>query len=99
MTETTETETEIAEVRTAHAQRYLGQMCKHFAHKIPVDFTETAGTIAFGAGTCRLASDGEVLRMTIEGAPGNMAQLRDVVDRHLVRFAFREELAIAWRPA
>jgi hypothetical protein len=28
-----------------------------------------------------------------------MAQLQDVVARHLVRFAFREELQVDWRPA
>jgi len=99
MTETTETVHELAEVRTAHAERYLGQMCKHFAHKRPVEYTERrSGRIAFGIGTCRLTADAETLTLDIEGAPGDMDQLRNVVARHLVRFAFREELAIDWHP-
>ncbi|WP_233713060.1 DUF2218 domain-containing protein [Amaricoccus solimangrovi] len=91
---------ELAEVRTAHAARYLGQLCKHFAHKIPaVDYAETSGTIPFAAGTARLAAGPEALRIELEAAPAEMERLRDVVVRHLVRFAFREELAFDWRPA
>ncbi|MBU8539318.1 DUF2218 domain-containing protein [Falsiroseomonas tokyonensis] len=28
-----------------------------------------------------------------------LAQLQDVVARHLLRFAFREEMQVAWHPA
>lgn len=97
--EAAETVREIARVPTAHAQRYLGQICKHFAHKIPVEHSEREGRITFGAGVCRATSDEAALTLEIEGTPDNMAALRDVVARHLVRFAFREELAIDWRPA
>lgn len=97
--EAAETVREIARVPTADAQRYLGQLCKHFAHKIPVEHSEREGRITFGAGVCRATSDEAALTLEIEGTPDNMAALRDVVARHLVRFAFREELAIDWRPA
>ena len=41
-----------------------------------------------------------MLTLTVEtGEPEALEQLQDVVARHLLRFAFREELAIAWRPA
>ena len=41
-----------------------------------------------------------MLTLTVEtGDPEALAQLQDVVARHLVRFAFREELAVEWRPA
>lgn len=90
---------EMAEVRTAHALRYLGQLCKHFAHKIPVVFDETSGHITFRLGTCALDAQEGMLRLTIEGPAETITELRDVVASHLVRFAFREDLAIDWRPA
>jgi hypothetical protein len=86
-----------AAVPTEHASRYLQQLCKHFAHKLPVTFDPKAGSIAFPIGTCRLAATDTVLTLDLETPnAGDMAQLQDVVVRHLVRFAFREELAVDW---
>ncbi len=94
-----ETVREIAEIPTAHAPRYLGQLCKHFAHKLPVEFDATSGEIRFGAGTARVAASDTTLTLDLEATPENMARLKGVVVSHLVRFAFREELPIAWRTA
>ena len=88
-----------AEVATAHASRYLQQLCKHFGHKLPVNFDPQSGRVAFSAGDCRLQAGETALTMTVEAADeAGIAQLQDVVARHLVRFAFREELAFDWRP-
>lgn len=86
------------EIATAHASRYLQQLCKHFAHKLPVEFDPAQGSIAFGPNQCRLAADEARLRieLTVPDAE-EMPRLQDAVVRHLVRFAFREELAVAWR--
>lgn len=87
-------------IPTEHASRYLQQLCKHFAHKRPVSFDEQAGEISFSVGDCRLKADGSALHIYLT-APGaeDMEQLKDVVIRHLVRFAFREELAVDWQDA
>lgn len=88
----------VAVVTTPKAESYLAQLCKHFAHKIPATHEGGQGRIAFSAGVCRLeAADGQ-LTMTVEGPDeAALAQLRDVMERHLLRFAFREDLAIVWR--
>lgn len=100
MTETTEVVSSTATVTTPKAAGYLAQLCKHFAHKIPARYEGNEGEIAFGAGTCRLHAEEDRLTMTVTGAtPEAVAQLEDVMARHLVRFAFREELTIEWRPA
>ena len=88
-----------AEVATASAQRYLGQMCKHFGHRVPVELAldEGRGSIAFPFGTCRLAAEDGTLHLTAEAAgPDAIAQVQEVIGRHLIRFAFREELAVNW---
>ncbi len=89
-----------ARVTTAHASRYLQQLCKHFQHKLPATFNETAGSITFALGETKLAADAETLTLAVESkGEAELAQLEDVVARHLVRFAFRETLEIEWRPA
>jgi hypothetical protein len=101
MTDDTAPVRSVAEVKTPNAARYLGQLCKHFAHKLPVSHDAQSGWIGFDFGDCRLVAAGETLTLRLE-APGDtdMARLQDVVARHLVRFAFREpELVVDWRPA
>jgi hypothetical protein len=87
-----------ADVRTAKAQGYLVQLCKHFAHKIPATFADNRGRIVFGAGVVELeANDAGVLRITVSAPDAEqIPALEDVVERHLKRFAFKEELAMAW---
>lgn len=84
-------------IATEHASRYLQQLCKHFAHKRPAQFDERRGHISFTIGECLLEADAGALRIGLASADeAQMIQLQDVVVRHLVRFAFREELAVAW---
>lgn len=89
-----------AEVATASASRYLQQLCKHFAHKIPAGFTPTQGSLTFPLGQVALAADAERLSITVSADDAErLGELCEVVARHLVRFAFREEPAIDWRAA
>lgn len=90
----------VAKIATPQASRYLQQLCKHFAHKRPVAFDETAGRIEFTIGTCRLEAGEAILRLMLDAPQAaDMPQLQDVVVRHLERFAFREMLAVDWRAA
>jgi uncharacterized protein len=86
-----------AEVATPHARRYLTQLCKHFQHRRPGELGDDAGTISFDAGTCALRADAAALTMSCSAPDeAQLAQVQDVVARHLVRFAFREALDIDW---
>jgi hypothetical protein len=86
-----------ARVATTAARRYLGQLCKHFQHKLPVTLDETTGGIAFSMGRCDVAAeDGALVLRASATTAEDLAKLEDVVARHLVRFAFREDLAVAW---
>jgi hypothetical protein len=89
--------TTTAHIQTPLAVRYLTQLCKHFEHKIPVTHGDGVGSIAFSSGVCTLAADTETLSLTATAADdASLAQLADVVSRHLVRFAFREPLSVEW---
>ncbi|HTW26657.1 MAG TPA: DUF2218 domain-containing protein [Acetobacteraceae bacterium] len=86
-----------ARIAIATPRRYLAQLCKHFQHRLPVTLEEDRGDIAFPAGTCTLAAEDEtlVLRVTAADAAA-LAQVEDVVARHLLRFAFRDPPDIRW---
>jgi hypothetical protein len=86
-------------VSTTVPRRYLGQLCKHFQHKLPVELEESRGRIAFPAGVCDLnaSDDGGTLTMRVTAADeAALVGLEDVVARHLVRFAFRDAPEIHW---
>jgi uncharacterized protein len=88
-------------VPTASASRYLQQLCKHWSHKLPVEFTAEKGHVAFSAD--RAASfevEPGVLVLRVEASDeAALRRTEGVVINHLRRFAFREDLGeIVWQP-
>ena len=90
-----------AVVRTEHASRYLQQLCKHWSHKFSVDFDPTKGRVPFSdAAEVTFIADETTLTMTLSVADlAQQARMQGVIDDHLKRFAFREELALDWQKA
>lgn len=89
-----------ASIPTLNAKRYLGQFVKHFAHKLPFVRHETNehGEVEFPVGLCTLDANEQRLSIIVNaGTAEDIDQLKNVVDRHLLRFAFREDLAINWQ--
>jgi uncharacterized protein len=88
----------VSKITTPHASRYLQQICKHFSHKRPVTFDEHQGSIEFPSGQSQFSADaGELTIHLTSPDEADAARLEDVVARHLLRFAFREDLQIEWR--
>ncbi|MBI2242083.1 MAG: DUF2218 domain-containing protein [Magnetospirillum gryphiswaldense] len=88
-----------AAITTAAASRYLGQLCKHFAHKIPVQYDDQSGRADFPWGTCLLAARDGVLRLDLTAEDEtSLSRVKAVVEDHLVRFAWRESITFAWEP-
>jgi len=90
-----------AYVPTAHASRYLQQLCKHWQHSLPVEFSPGRGSIVFprdarGAdwaadGKATLIAGAEALTVMLDGSSeAHLEALKGTVARHLDRFAFRE---------
>lgn len=87
-----------ADVKSEVASRYLQQLCKHFAHKIPAEFTPEQGTITFPFGVCSLAAAGNRLTLTVAAEnEADLPRMKSVIASHLERFAFRDKPAIVWR--
>jgi hypothetical protein len=90
----------VARIESERASIYLQQLCKHFAHKAPVEFTPDKGQITFSSGICRLEARDGVLTLRADAEDDEkMTRLQGVVEKHLIRFAFREPHVIAWQNA
>lgn len=76
---------------TPNGSKYLQQLCKHFAHKIEAEFTATEGRCVFPMGSAFLSADekGLTIRFELDSAD-DVQRAHAVIDKHLERFAFRE---------
>ncbi len=79
---------------TQNASRYIAQLCKHFAHKVEVDYSEMRGGAALPPGPAVMeARDGalhfDVRAETEEG----LMRAKFIIEDHIKRFAFRENLS------
>ncbi len=92
--------TTTATINTFYANRYLQQLCKHWAHKFEVAFTPLQGTIRFpGGAVVTLDADDERLGTRIEAPDAEtLERMKTVLAEHLDRFAFREApLPFVWQ--
>lgn len=91
-----------AEIPTEAANRYLGQLCAHFAHKPELEVLrpeEGNGVIRFPSGLCSVTATEQCLHLEIGGRDQfSLERLQEVIDKHLLRFAWREPPVIEWRP-
>jgi hypothetical protein len=75
-------------------------MSKHFAHKTVVDYTETDAVVTFpGGSVARMAARGDELAFAVEAPDAEgLTRGKGIIESHIIRFAFREELkSLAWQ--
>jgi hypothetical protein len=86
-----------ATVSTTSGGKYVQQLCKHWAHKLPVQLDGDQGVVTFDRATATMKADANAIKVTIRGEDRNTVdRLKDVVAQHLDRFAFREALTYDW---
>ena len=94
------TTTSTAVVPTAHAGRYLRQLCSHWSHRFSVTFDERHGSVPFengATGTVDASDDALTVRLDAPDADA-LRRMQGVLAEHLDRFAFREApLRFDWR--
>ncbi|KGJ04134.1 hypothetical protein SAMN04487972_11443 [Paracoccus halophilus] len=85
---------------TAHGSRYLQQLCKHWAHKFQVEFDAERGRIVLPEDRELLMQAGpDALELQASAPAATLEPFLKVIDSHIIRFAFREELVFDWQPA
>ena len=86
-----------ATIKTAKAERYLAQLCKHFCRKVPAAFEGSVGWVDLPMGRADLEASNQVLTVKLEGEDSDkLTQLEEIMQCHLERFAFREDLTVVW---
>ncbi|MFF5486550.1 DUF2218 domain-containing protein [Streptomyces virginiae] len=90
-----------AHVATTRPARYVKQLVSHMGHKVTTSLTpDGRGVITLTAGACSLTPTPDQLVLTATAVDAeSLAQVQDVITRHLVRFATQEELAVEWSSA
>jgi len=85
-------------VATASGGKYVRQLCKHWAHKLPVELDGDSGTVTFPGAVVQMTGTGDAILLSISGCEeGEVNGLKGVLARHLDRFAFREQpLTYEW---
>lgn len=82
-----------ATLSTANAAKYIAQLCKHFAHKVDVSHSEGHGECRFICGTAIMDADETTMRIRVTAPDEDqLKETQQVIESHLLRFAFREEL-------
>lgn len=85
--------TATANYETAFGKKYLGQLCKHFAHKIEVEYSETHADCALPSGPATMDADENSIRFAITAKDESGLKIaKSIIESHLIKFAFREKL-------
>jgi len=87
-----------ASVETENAEKYVAQLCKHFGHKIDVQYSEGHGECRFPFGSATLDVRDNAIVLSVEASEqDNLTRMKQVIEDHLLRFAFRENLpSLSW---
>ena len=93
--------TETGTFATTNGSKYLKQLCKHFGHKVDVEYDDTQGRVAFPMGPAQMLADDAGLKVvfTLQSAE-DIPRAHSVIDKHLESFAFREDFkGMEWQSA
>lgn len=86
-----------AEVMTTNGAVLMRHLCQHWGHKFPVECGVSTGRIELPQAVCALIAGPDALQVRAELADGaDQTRMETVVEEHLKRFGFREELIFAW---
>ncbi len=86
-----------AVVKTVYGGTYMKRLCRHFSHKLDVQVDDKEAQIAFPFGDCRIHTSAEqmVFEVSLRDA-SEVDRAEDVVARHLLRMAHKDEPIVLW---
>ena len=86
----------------SHRGRHLGPRRPAFLapELMSVEWTQTHGVVSFGWGSCAMEATSDGLALRAEAANDeDLQRVKDVVARHLGRYARRDRLTVTWQPS
>jgi hypothetical protein len=87
-----------ATVVTDRPARYIKQLVSHLGHRLSTELADdgTAVITASGGEATLVPTDGAILATVVADEAASLAQVQDLVARHLVRFGNADELTVTW---
>ena len=86
-----------ADVATDQPARYAKQLVSHLGRKLDFTADGDTSTAAVGSGTGQVVAGDGVLTLLATGPDEeSVATVEHVLGSHLLRFATREDLTVAW---
>jgi hypothetical protein len=87
-----------ARVATERPERYIKQLVSHLGHRLTTELTdEGIGVITMPGGGATLSPETGILVIDAHADDSEtLERAKDVVARHLVRFASNEDLVVEW---
>ncbi|GAA6148380.1 DUF2218 domain-containing protein [Pseudooceanicola nitratireducens] len=77
---------------TPNGAKYMHQLCKHFAHKVTVEFDDTTARADLPPGPAHMRSDSSGLDVEVTAQDdAGLTRAKFIIEDHLMRFAFRED--------
>lgn len=87
-----------ATVITAQPSLNLKKLCRHFGHKVEARFDDQRGEIHFPFAHATLEAQDDRLLLVGQGDDDTqLERFEQVLSDHLLRFAGKEALTIAWQ--
>ncbi len=84
-------------IATKAGASYIGKLCRHFVHKIDASYEGNTGKAIFPFGVCLMRADDESLTFEVDAHDAEgAAKIKGALDRHLIKFAYKEQLEINW---
>lgn len=85
------------QISTTEASKYIRKLCRHFAHKVPVQFSEQDGQVQFLQGQCVMQANAQSMSIYMQAdAPDGIQAMQFIIDDHLRRFVRFETLSYQW---
>src|SRR5438105_15170747 len=86
---------------TPNAESYMRKLGQHWSYEYPVTFEPAdTCTIRLAHAVCQLHATPDELKIEVTVDPAeDKVRIEGVVERHIKRFGFREELQFPWQRA
>ncbi len=83
---------------TPQAHRIIKRLCKHFQHKVDVEWGDDHALIYFEEGICVLNANMQELYLVCEADnDSDLKAITDTMDRHIKAFCPSETFSICWK--
>jgi|SRR5690625_3671901 len=82
---------------TSEASRFIKRLCKHFSHKVNVEFDESSGHVDFPMGLCDMKATDNTLTFEVKADDKEKLQkVQQVISSHADQFARNEPFEWEW---